>query len=67
MGSKFEIIESEIAGLNQLELAELWEWFARFDAEAWDRQISSDVADGKLDALAERALAAHRAGKTTPL
>lgn len=49
------------------ELAEFREWFARFDAEVWDRQFESDVKAGKLDSLAERALRDHAAGRSTKL
>ena len=49
------------------EMAELREWFAAFDAEAWDRQFEADVRAGKLDALAEKALQAHASGTTTKL
>jgi len=37
------------------------------DADAWDRQLEADVRDGKLDALARRALRDHAEGKTTKL
>jgi hypothetical protein len=37
----------------------------RFDDE-WDRQFADDAESGLLDALAEAALAEHRAGKGTP-
>ena len=33
----------------------------------WDAQIEADAASGKLDAPAEKALKAHRAGRTRPL
>jgi hypothetical protein len=35
--------------------------------DAWDRQIDADIKAGKLDRLAEEALAEHRAGQTRPL
>jgi hypothetical protein len=38
--------------------------FFEFDAQAWDRQIEEDVREGRLDKLADEALAAHRAGKS---
>jgi hypothetical protein len=56
-----------VAQLTPAELADFRQWFAAFDAGAWDRQIETDVASGKLDALAERALAAHAAGRSTKL
>ena len=64
---KVEKIEREIKDLSPEEMTELREWFAAFDAEAWDRQFEADVRAGKLDALAEQALKAHAAGQTTKL
>jgi len=60
-----ERIERDIQGLTSEELAELREWFAAFDAEAWDRQIEADARGGKLDKLADEALKAHASGKST--
>jgi hypothetical protein len=65
--SPVEIIERQIEQLSTDELASLREWFARYDAETWDRQFEQDVQAGKLDALAERALQSHAAGKSTKL
>ena len=65
--SKLEQIETQIQELSAEELATLREWFANFDAEAWDRQLEADVKAGKLDTLAERALQDHRAGRSTKL
>jgi hypothetical protein len=64
---KVEKIEQQIQDLSEQELAELREWFAVFDAEAWDRQFEADVHAGKLDALGEAALKAHAEGRTTKL
>jgi hypothetical protein len=65
--SKVENIESQIQELSPEELATLREWFAKFDAEAWDLQFEADVKAGRLDALAERALRDHLAGRSTRL
>jgi hypothetical protein len=54
--SKLEKIEGEIKELSPEELAAFRLWFAEFDAENWDRQFESDISNGKLDTLAERAL-----------
>lgn len=62
--SKIEALEKEIEKLSPAELAALRRWFAEFDAEAWDRQLESDVAEGRLDRLAEDAIAAHTEGKS---
>lgn len=64
---KVEKIEREVQQLSPEELASFRQWFAAFDAEAWDRQFEADVRAGKLDAPAERALRDHAAGKSTKL
>ena len=64
---KVEKIEQQIQGLSPEEMTELREWFAALPAEAWDRQFEADVKAGKLDALADRALRDHAAGKSTKL
>ncbi len=61
--TKLEKIEREIEALDPEELSRLRAWFAAFDAANWDARIDRDAASGKLDALAERALAAHRDGR----
>src|SRR5712692_5085159 len=45
---KVKNIEHQVAALSPDELASFREWFAAFDAEAWDRQFEADVAAGKL-------------------
>lgn len=65
--TKLERIEREVASLSAEELEQFRAWFAEHDAEAFDRRIAEDAAAGKLDALADMALADHRAGKTTRL
>jgi hypothetical protein len=65
--SKVENIEREIQKLTPAELEAFRRWFREYDSEEWDRQIEEDVRAGKLDKLAEEALAAHRAGKSKEL
>ena len=65
--SRVEKIENQIKELSQDELTALREWFADFDADAWDRQMQADVNAGRLDNLAERALRDHEAGRSTKL
>ncbi len=62
---KIEEIERQIRDLPPDEFSELCQWMASLDAEAWDAQLEGDVRAGRLDALAEKALAAHVAGKST--
>jgi hypothetical protein len=64
---KVEKVEREVQEFSPEELATFRQWFASFDAEAWDRQFEADVKAGKLDALAERALRDHAAAKSTKL
>jgi hypothetical protein len=65
--TKARKLERLVNELTPAELADFRRWFAVFDAGAWDRQFEADVNAGKLDGLAERALAAHAAGRTTKL
>ena len=65
--SRVENIENQIKELSQDELTALREWFAGFDADAWDRQMEADINAGRLDSLAERALLDHEAGRSTKL
>jgi hypothetical protein len=64
--STVEEIESAIEELPPDKLFKLVAWLKeRFDEE-WDRQIEEDVKAGKLDGLAQEALAEYHAGRTEP-
>ena len=65
--TKLEKIEQDIASLTPGEVAKLARWFAEFQADVWDKQIEDDAKSGRLDKLADEALASHHAGKTRPL
>ena len=65
--SKVERIEGEVKELSSEELAVFREWFARFDAEVWDRQFEADARNGRRDGFAERAQRDHAAGRSTKL
>ncbi|MFO1432384.1 MAG: hypothetical protein U1F76_19960 [Candidatus Competibacteraceae bacterium] len=58
-----ESVEQAVKQLSSAELAKFRRWFSQFDADAWDAQIEADAAAGKLDALAEEALAEYRSGQ----
>ena len=58
-------IEDAVRRLSPKDLAAFPEWFVQLDAEAWDRQIEEDVAAGRLDSLAEKALEDLRQGRCT--
>jgi len=62
-----EEIEKAVERLAPDELARFRAWFEAFDAELFDAALERDVRAGKLDALAEEALAEHRAGRSREL
>jgi hypothetical protein len=62
-----EDIEKAVEQLPPRELARFRAWFEAFDAKKFDAAIERDARAGKLDALAEGALAAHRAGRSREL
>ncbi len=63
--SRVEQIETEIQQMSAEELAAFRAWFEHYDAHQWDLQFEADVASGKLDALAERALHSLENGQST--
>jgi len=65
--SRVERIEGEVRNLRADELKAFRDWFARFDATAWDEQIDSDANNGNLRTLADRARRDHEAGRSTLL
>ena len=62
-----EDIEKAVEKLAPPELARFRAWFEAFDAQQFDAVIERDARSGKLDALAEEALAAHRGGRSRDL
>ena len=59
-----ENLERQVKDLSPEELAAFRKWFLAYDWEVWERQLEQDVTAGKLDALAEKALRDHAAGKS---
>lgn len=62
-----EEITAAIAQLSPEQVARVRAWLDERAEAEWDAQIEQDEHEGKLDALSERALAEHRAGRTRPL
>ena len=60
-------LQSAISQLSAEELTRFREWFDKFDAEVWDRQFEEDAKSGKLDQLANQAIADFQAGKCKQL
>jgi hypothetical protein len=61
---KVQKLENEVQQLNPDELAAFRDWLRRYDSDEWDKEIERDVSAGRLDKLAEEAIAAHKAGRT---
>jgi hypothetical protein len=61
--STVEQIEAAIQKLPREDFFHLHEWVKdRFDDE-WDKQFEEDAKSGRLDRVAQEALAEYRAGK----
>ena len=60
-------IAHAIERLSETDQARLRDWFEEWDADNFDKKIARDAAAGKLDAMAQRALADHAAGRTRKL
>ncbi len=62
-----ESITAAIAALPPEQVEQIRAWLNERAEAEWDDKIEQDERAGRLDALAERALAEHRAGRTRPL
>jgi hypothetical protein len=62
-----EEIEKEISKLKPDELERFRAWFEAFDAARFDEKIGRDATTGRLDRLAEQALAEYRRGQAREL
>ena len=65
--TQVQLIERQVAKLNGSALAAFRNWYRKYDALCWDRQIRADARVGKFGKLANEALAEHKAGKTRQL
>jgi hypothetical protein len=65
--TKLEQIEVSFAELSPAERRKFVRWLEEFEEAEWDLRIEADIKAGKLDKMADAAIAAHRAGKTRPL
>ena len=60
-------LQAAVSRLSSQELARFREWFEEFEAKMWDEQFEKDVGSGKLDHLADQAIADLRAGNCQEL
>jgi hypothetical protein len=65
--TKVEDIAKAVSALAPAELAKFRTWFDAFDSERFDQRIVRDAKAGKLDRLAEAALADLKAGRVRDL
>jgi hypothetical protein len=65
--STVEDIEEAISRLLPQDLARLRAWFEEFEAARFDQKIERDAKAGRLDRLAEEALADYRQGRAREL
>jgi hypothetical protein len=65
--TKLEDIEKAIAKLASADLARFRAWFEEFDSARFDEKIERDAQSGRLDRLAEQAIADHRNGRSREL
>ncbi len=56
-------IKSAITHLPDEEFSSFVTWFQKFEEERWDKELEKDIAEGKLDNLADEALNGFGAGK----
>jgi hypothetical protein len=60
--SNLEQIEAAILSLSSNEFEKLKTWFFDLDYERWDEQLEQDIAKGRLDLWAQKAVAEYEAG-----
>jgi len=65
--SRVQEIADQLRTFSGAELRELRAWPEVYGDQIWDEEFEVEVAAGKWDALAEKALRDHREGSSTPL
>jgi hypothetical protein len=61
--STVQEIEKAVQHLSRQDLERFRKWFEEYEAQVWDNQIEQDAKSGKLDKLADKAIADFHAGK----
>jgi hypothetical protein len=65
--SRVKEIADQLRNFSSAELREIRDWLDEYENQAWDRQFESEVASGKWDERAVKALSEHKKGRSTPL
>lgn len=64
---QLEVLEQQIAELDDISFSKLRDWLVELDHVRWDKKLEADSNAGKLDFLINAALAEHQAGTTRDL
>jgi len=62
--ARIEELTSEVQQLSREELSAFREWFRKYDSDEWDKEIEEDISAGRLESLANKAIADHKSGRT---
>lgn len=62
--ARIEELTHEVQQLSREELAAFRDWFRRYDSDEWDKEIEEDILAGRLEGLADKAIADHKAGRS---
>lgn len=65
--STVEQIEAAILKLTPQEISQIADWISELNEQRWDEQIENDIKAGKLDFLAQEAVAELEAGNCRTL
>jgi hypothetical protein len=60
-------IERALQTLPVEDARKIADWLQHYLDEKWDNQIDADIAAGKLDKLADKAMQDYQAGRVKPL
>ena len=63
--SSMQELEEAVSQLSPEDRAAFRAWYAKFDAEEWDRRLETDVAAGQLDWLVQEARDDRQSGRCT--
>ncbi|RDE51910.1 MAG: hypothetical protein DVS81_03035 [Candidatus Accumulibacter meliphilus] len=64
---EIELLERQIAELDETSFRKLREWFLEFDQSRWDQKLTDDSSAGKLQFLVNAALGELESGRTRDL
>jgi len=60
-------VKETIKKLPDEDFNEFADWFEKLEEERWDKELAKDIAEGRLDDLANEAINEYKSGKCTEL